>query len=155
MGGATFLVGDKKRHREPRRAELRRFEAGWHLAMRKGKREALNDSVDDRMRERTGQLEAKIRARGGHAFPFSRRQFAQVKTRYRGLKRNAHLLTTSFALTSLYMSRERLPVWEGTIAPTLGREPRIEPALTVGSGVNGAEYAKLTRLHGFRRCLIF
>ena len=59
----------------------------------------------DRERNRT---KSRVRARVEHLFRVIKRQFGFVKVRYRGLKKNAHRLFVTCALTNLYMVRRRL-----------------------------------------------
>jgi IS5 family transposase len=49
-----------------------------------------------------------IRAKVEHPFPVIKRQFSYMKTRYRGLKKNAAQIATLFALSSLWMARHAL-----------------------------------------------
>ena len=83
--------------------------ARWHVAMRPGKRRALELSrksqalVDDI--ERT---KASIRAKVEHPFRVIKQQFGFAKVRYRGLAKNTAQLTTLFALSNLWMVRHRL-----------------------------------------------
>lgn len=59
----------------------------------------------ERARNRT---KSRVRARVEHAFFVLKRVFGFVKTRYRGLAKNAHRLFVSCALANLYMMRRRL-----------------------------------------------
>ena len=43
-----------------------------------------------------------------HPFRVIKRQFGFVKVRYRGLKKNTAQLTTLFALSNLWMARDKL-----------------------------------------------
>ena len=49
-----------------------------------------------------------VRARVEHPFRVIKRQFGQVKTRYRRLARNRAQLFTLFALGNLFLMRRRL-----------------------------------------------
>jgi transposase, IS5 family len=81
----------------------------WHIAMRPGKRKALNkDNEADALIDKAEKLKAGIRAKVEHPFRVIKRQFGFVKVRYRGLKKNTAQLITLFALSNLWMVRGKL-----------------------------------------------
>ena len=81
----------------------------WHVAMRPGKRKALNkDNEADAMVHKAEKLKAGIRAKVEHPFRVIKRQFGYVKVRYLGLKKNTAQLVTLFALSNLWMVRGKL-----------------------------------------------
>ncbi|EKD97018.1 MAG: hypothetical protein ACD_23C01124G0001 [uncultured bacterium] len=81
----------------------------WHVAMRPGKRKALNkENEADAMIDKAEKLKAGIRAKVEHPFRVIKRQFGFVKVRYRGLKKNTAQLFTLFALSNLWMVRSKL-----------------------------------------------
>ena len=81
----------------------------WHIAMRPGKRKALNKSnAADALIDKAEKLKAGIRAKVEHPFRVIKRQFGYVKVRYRGLKKNTAQLITLFALSNLWMVRTKL-----------------------------------------------
>jgi IS5 family transposase len=81
----------------------------WHIAMRPGKRKALNkDNEADALIDKAEKLKAGIRAKVEHPFRVIKRQFGYVKVRYRGLKKNTAQQITLFALSNLWMVREKL-----------------------------------------------
>jgi transposase, IS5 family len=81
----------------------------WHIAMRPGKRKALNKSNEaDALIDKAEKLKAGIRAKVEHPFRVIKRQFGFVKVRYRGLKKNTAQLITLFALSNLWMVRTKL-----------------------------------------------
>ncbi len=81
----------------------------WHIAMRPGKRKALNkDNEADVLTDKAEKLKAGIRAKVEHPFRVVKRQFGYVKVRYRGLKKNTAQLITLFALSNLWMVRGKL-----------------------------------------------
>jgi IS5 family transposase len=86
-----------------------RKEVAWHIAMRPGKRRALdkNDPLDA-LTDKIEKAKASIRAKVEHPFRVIKRQFGYVKTRYRGLKKNTAQLVTLFALSNLWMVRGKL-----------------------------------------------
>ena len=83
--------------------------AQWHVAMRPGKRRALERSNQvDALVDEIERIKAGIRAKVEHPFRVIKRQFGFTKVRYRGLLKNTAQLTTLFALSNLWMVRHRL-----------------------------------------------
>ncbi len=81
----------------------------WHIAMRPGKRRALNkEKAADALIDKAEKLKAGIRAKVEHPFRVIKRQFGFVRVRYRGLKKNTAQLVTLFALSNLWMARGKL-----------------------------------------------
>ena len=86
----------------------------WHIAMRPGKRAALDESDPmDVLIDELERVKARIRAKVGHPFRVIKRQFGHVKVRYRGLKKNTAQLFTLFALSNLWMVRGKLLAAQG------------------------------------------
>ena len=84
-------------------------EVTWHIAMRPGKRRALDkDNEADALLDKAEKLKATVRAKVEHPFRVIKRQFGFVKVRYRGLKKNTAQLFTLFALSNLWMVRSKL-----------------------------------------------
>ncbi len=91
-------------------------DANWHVAMRPGKRRALDTSRRlDALTDQIERLKASIRAKVEHPFRVVKRQFGHVKVRYRGLRKNTAQLVTLFALSNLWMVRSRLEVLDGQV----------------------------------------
>jgi IS5 family transposase len=91
-----------------KREEVQGIEANWHIAMRPGKRRALDkQSPLGAILDRIEQLKASIRAKVEHPFRVIKRQFGHTKVRYRGLKKNTAQLFTLFMLSNLWMVRKR------------------------------------------------
>lgn len=81
----------------------------WHIAMRPGKRRALDKTRrSHQLIDELERLKAGIRAKVEHPFRVIKRQFGHVKVRYRGLKKNTAQLMTLFALSNLWMVRGKL-----------------------------------------------
>jgi IS5 family transposase len=81
----------------------------WHIAMRPGKRKALDKTkLVDQLTEQVEHIKARIRAKVEHPFRVIKRQFGHVKVRYRGLAKNTAQLHTLFALANLWLARRRL-----------------------------------------------
>ena len=86
----------------------------WHVAMRPGKRRALDKSDPlDQLTDQVEKAKAGIRAKVEHPFRVIKRQFGYVKTRYRGLKKNTAQLVTLFALSNLWMVRTKFQGAQG------------------------------------------
>jgi IS5 family transposase len=81
----------------------------WHVAMRPGKRRALNkNSHWDNLLEKAEQLKASVRAKVEHPFRVIKCQFGFTKVRYKGLAKNTAQLMTLFALSNVWMARRHL-----------------------------------------------
>jgi IS5 family transposase len=88
----------------------------WHIAMRPGKRKALDASnLADQFIEEAERLKASVRAKVEHPFRVIKRQFGHVKVRYRGLAKNTAQLKTLFALSNLWQARKRLLALYGPV----------------------------------------
>jgi IS5 family transposase len=88
----------------------------WHVAMRPGKRAALDKTRKaDRLLDEVERIKASVRAKVEHPFRIIKRQFGHVKVRYRGLKKNTAQLNTLFALANLWMVRKTLAVLDGKV----------------------------------------
>ena len=85
-----------------KREETQDIDANWHVAMRPGKRKALDRGTPVGIGH--GQLEhvkASIRAKVEHPFRVIKRQFGHVKVRDRGLAKSTLQLQTQLALSNL------------------------------------------------------
>ena len=92
-----------------KREEVRDIKANWHVAMRPGKRRALDkNSPLGAVLDKLEHLKASIRAKVEHPFRVIKRQFGHVKVRYRGMSKNTAQLHTLFALSNLWMARRRI-----------------------------------------------
>ena len=87
----------------------------WHVAMRPGKRRALDTEHNeaDALLEKIERIKAGVRAKVEHPFRVIKRQFGHVKVRYRGLKKNTAQLKTLFALSNLWMVRNKVQALGG------------------------------------------
>jgi transposase, IS5 family len=91
-----------------------RPDVNWHVAMRPGKRRALDKSRrSNQLIDQLERLKASVRAKVEHPFRVIKRQFGHVKVRYRGLKKNTAQLKTLFALSNLWMARGKLAALDG------------------------------------------
>jgi IS5 family transposase len=81
----------------------------WHVAMRPGKRRALNkNSPWGSLLDKAEQLKASVRAKVEHPFRVIKCQFGFTKVRYKGLAKNTAQLITLFALSNVWMVRRHL-----------------------------------------------
>ena len=87
----------------------------WHIAMRPGKRKALDkdNKPIDALIDQVEKIKASIRAKVEHPFRVIKRQFGYTKVRYRGLLKNTLQLKTLFALSNLWMVRHTLMAAQG------------------------------------------
>jgi IS5 family transposase len=107
-GEETLAFGDAGYQGVERRPDANK-DVTWHVAMRPGKRRALNlDNEADAIRNQIEKIKAGVRAKVEHPFRVIKRQFGFVKVRYRGLKKNTAQLNTLFALSNLWMVRGKL-----------------------------------------------
>lgn len=92
-----------------KREEVQGIQANWHVAMRPGKRRALDkNSPMGAVLEKLEHLKASIRAKVEHPFRVIKRQFGFARVKYRGLAKNTANLMTLFALSNLWMARRKL-----------------------------------------------
>jgi IS5 family transposase len=80
----------------------------WHIAAKRSKVKAIEDEALRGLTEQIEHLKASIRAAVEHPFRVIKRQFGQVKVRYRGLAKNGAQVLTLFALSNLWMTRKHL-----------------------------------------------
>jgi transposase, IS5 family len=81
----------------------------WHVAMRPGKRRALNKNLPwGSLLDKAEQLKASVRAKVEHPFRVIKCQFGFTKVRYKGLAKNTAQLITLFALSNVWMARRHL-----------------------------------------------
>ena len=110
FGDAGYQGVDKRADAD---AEVR-----WNVAMRPGKRRALDKSTTvGQLTDQLERLKASIRAKVEHPFRVIKRQFGHAKVRYRGLKKNTAQLSTLFALSNLWMVRGKLLILDGHVRP--------------------------------------
>jgi len=92
-----------------KREETQGMDVNWHVAMRPGKRRALDKtSTLGAITDQIEKLKASIRAKVEHPFRVIKRQFGHTKVRYRGLAKNTAQLFTLFMLSNLWMVRKKL-----------------------------------------------
>ena len=81
----------------------------WQVAMRPGKRRALDKQTTwGQMLDKAERIKASVRAKVEHPFRVIKCQFGFTKVRYKGLAKNTAQLVTLFALSNLWMARNRV-----------------------------------------------
>ncbi|MEW6695571.1 MAG: IS5 family transposase, partial [Pseudomonadota bacterium] len=101
---AIYQGADK---REDARDRVRDRPVKWHVAMRPGKRRALDTkSPMGAVLAELERIKASIRAKAEHPFHIVKNLFGYRKTRYRGLAKNTAQLMTLFALAHVWLARK-------------------------------------------------
>ncbi|UWD90276.1 IS5 family transposase [Ralstonia pseudosolanacearum] len=108
-GKEADVFGDAGYQGVDKREETQKLKVRWHVALRPGKRRALDKTtLVGKLADELERVKARIRAKAEHPFRVIKRQFGHLKVRYRGLMKNTQQLHTLFALSNLWMMRERL-----------------------------------------------
>jgi IS5 family transposase len=108
-GEESDAWGDAGYQGVDKREEFKDSKVRWEVAMRPGKRRALDPERQwHQLLEKVEKLKASIRAKVEHPFLVVKRQFGYAKVRYRGLAKNTARLTMLFALGNLWMARRTL-----------------------------------------------
>jgi IS5 family transposase len=85
-GEETGVLADAGHQGVAKREETQGIGVRWHVAMRPGKRKALDKStLMGEIMDKLGQTKAGVRAKVHHPFRVIKQQFGHVKVRYRGL----------------------------------------------------------------------
>ena len=108
-GEEVEVFGDAGYQGADKRADAKE-EVTWHVAMRPGKRKALDkeNNPADALLDQREKEKAGVRAKVEHPFRVLKRQFGYMKVRYRGIKKNTLQIKTLFALSNLWMARHKL-----------------------------------------------
>ncbi len=108
-GQETDVLADAGYQGVGKREELQGLGVNWHVAMRPGRRRALDVSRPlSALINEAERIKASLRAKVEHPFRVIKRQFGYVKVRYRGLAKNTAQIVTLFALSNLWMARRKL-----------------------------------------------
>ena len=92
-----------------KRQEFTDSKVRWEVAMRPGKRRALDPERElHQLLNQAEKLKASIRAKVEHPFRVVKQQFGYAKVRYLGLAKNTARLTMLFALGNLWMARRQI-----------------------------------------------
>lgn len=115
-GEETDVFGDAGYQGVEKREENLETPVTWHIAMRPGKRRALDQSPLGAAMEKLEQAKASIRAKGEHPFHVVKNLFKHRKTRYRGLAKNTAQLFTLFGIANLVLARRWLLTNDSQVA---------------------------------------
>ena len=108
-GQEECVLGDAGYQGVEKRPENAGRQVTWLVAMRPGKRRALDKSRESgRLQEKLEKLKARVRAKVEHPFRVLKVQFGYAKARYRGLKKNASRVLMLTALANLWKVRKQL-----------------------------------------------
>lgn len=102
-GEEQAVYGDKGYAGEARKQAARNQGIRWGVL----EKAARNAPLTDKQKQRNRTL-SRIRAKVEHPFRVVKRQFGYLKTRYRGIAKNAAQVFTLFALSNLYQARRHL-----------------------------------------------
>jgi IS5 family transposase len=106
-GEETVVFADAGYQGAMKRPEANGVE--WQVAMRPGKRRALDKQTTwGQMLDKAEKIKASVRAKVEHPFRVIKCQFGFTKVRYKGLAKNTAQLVTLFALSNLWMARNRV-----------------------------------------------
>ncbi|CUB08211.1 Transposase DDE domain [Tepidiphilus thermophilus] len=121
-GQETDVFADAGYQGVDKRAENQGKQVAWHVAMRPGKRRALDKRTFlGQVMDALERTKARIRAKGEHPFRVLKCQFGYRKTPYRGLAKNGAQLNVLFALVNLWLARKALlAAPDGISAPAVG-----------------------------------
>jgi IS5 family transposase len=89
----------------------------WHIAARRSDIEKMPEGRAKTRLQKKEHRKASVRAKVEHPFRVIKRQFGLMKVRFRGLRKNTAHLLTLFALSNLWMARERLMAMMGVDRP--------------------------------------
>ena len=115
-GDETDVFGDAGYQGIEKREENLETPVNWHIAMRPGKRRALDRSPLGEMMEKLEQAKASIRAKVEHPFHVVKNLFRHRKARYRGLAKNTAQLFTLFGFANLMLARRWLLAADSQVA---------------------------------------
>ncbi len=104
-GQERALFGDKGYYDEKAKRKARAEGVFWGVLdkAKRGPRGALSPK-----QKRRNRRKSSVRAKVEFPFRVIKRQWGHVKTRYRGLAKNAAQFITLFALSNLYMARKKI-----------------------------------------------
>ena len=108
-GEETTVFADAGYQGVEKREEKADRPVTWHVAMKRGKRKALQIMGKlGKIAEKIEQIKASVRARVEHPFHVVKNLFGHRRTRYRGLAKNTAQLYSLFGLANLVLARRRL-----------------------------------------------
>ena len=101
-------VGVEKREDMQKALRATGQEVRWHIAKRRTTIEKMAEGWQKSLAQAYEKLKAQVRARVEHPFHVVKNIFRYKKTRYQGLAKNDSQINVLFALSNLYMVREKL-----------------------------------------------
>lgn len=108
MGADAGYVGVTKRAEVQKKLQDMPEEVRWHIAKRRKPIKQMVEGWQKDLALAHEKLKARIRAKVEHPFHIIKNIFKYRKTRYKGLAKNDTQLNMLFALSNLYMVREKL-----------------------------------------------
>ena len=109
-GEEEAVFGDAGYTGVDKREDTQHIKASWHVAMMPSKRKAIK-SESKRMGktvERLEYLKAAVRSKVERQFRIIKCQFGYSKARYKGLVKNTAQIVTLFALSNVWLVRNKL-----------------------------------------------
>jgi IS5 family transposase len=157
-GEETDVFADAGYQGVAKREEAKDLLVNWHVALRPGKRRALDKSrASQRFIDQLETLKASIRPKVEHPFRVVKQQFGFAKVRYRGLAKNTARLTMLFAMSNLWMVRKVISQAAmrpsmGSVHPQSGPEPaqrgkRLRMSLKATIRTQALSHGEITRLY--------
>jgi len=110
-GDEQVVYGDKGYAGEERRQAMKEQAVRWGVLAKA----ARGRSLTEQQKARNKRL-SSIRAKVEHPFRVVKRQFNYLKVRYRGIAKNASHVFSLFAMSNLYMARQRLLILQARCA---------------------------------------
>jgi IS5 family transposase len=108
-GKEKHAWGDAGYQGVDKRQQLQGSKTTWQVAMRPGKRKALDlKQAQHQLLDQAEKIKASVRAKVEHPFRVIKPQLGYAKLRYRGLQKNTDRLRRLFALGHLWMARKRI-----------------------------------------------
>ena len=109
-GEEEAVFGDAGYTGVEKREDTKHIKATWHVAMKPTKRKAI-EIESKRMSktiEKLEYLKASVRSKVEHQFRIIKCQFGYRETRYKGLIKNTAQIVTLFALSNVWLVRNKL-----------------------------------------------
>lgn len=108
IGDAGYQGADKRVENQNRKNTAGKA-VQWSIAMRPGKRRALDKSTHaGQLQEQLERVKARMRAKVEHPFHIIKNRLKHKKARYKGLRKNRQQLQTLFALANLLICKNTL-----------------------------------------------
>jgi len=107
-GEEEAVFGDAGYIGVEKREDTQHIEATWHIAMKRSQRKAVKPKSLSNIVDRLEHLKSSVRSKVEHQFRIIKCQFGYRKTRYRGIVKNTAQIVTLFALSNVWLVRNRL-----------------------------------------------